>query len=115
MATIVMAGGGSGGHVVPLLAVARELRARGHECVFIGTRTGFEAKLVPPAGFPLQYIQIGGLKRVGVLRTLQTWGQLPLSVLKVRGMLNATLPSAVCSMGGYSARPVRRAAAWQRL
>src|SRR6266849_6636356 len=93
MATIVMAGGGSGGHVVPLLAVARELRTRGHHCIFIGTRTGFEAKLVPPAGFPLEYIQIGGLKRVGVLRTVQTLGQLPLSVLRVRGMLNTRLPS----------------------
>jgi len=115
MATIVMAGGGSGGHVVPLLAVARELRARGHECIFIGTRTGFEAKLVPPAGFTLEYIQIGGLKRVGALRTVQTLGQLPLSILRVRGMLNAHLPSAVFSMGGYAAGPVVLAALWKRL
>ncbi len=115
MATIVMAGGGSGGHVVPLLAVARELKGRGHNCVFIGTRTGFEAKLVPPAGFPLEYIQIGGLKRVGALRTVQTLGQLPLSILRVRGMLNATLPSAVFSMGGYAAGPVVLAALWKRL
>jgi UDP-N-acetylglucosamine--N-acetylmuramyl-(pentapeptide) pyrophosphoryl-undecaprenol N-acetylglucosamine transferase len=115
MATIVMAGGGTGGHVVPLLAVARELKARGHECVFVGTRAGFEAKLVPPAGFPLQYIQIGGLKRVGALRTVQTLGQLPLSILRVRGMLNATLPSAVFSMGGYAAGPVVLAALWKRL
>src|SRR5258706_9597290 len=115
MATIVMAGGGSGGHVVPLLAVARELRAGGHDCLFIGSRTGFEAKLVPHAGFPLEYIQIGGLKRVGALRTIQTLGQLPLSVLRVRGMLNAHLPSAVFSMGGYAAGPVVLAALWKRL
>src|SRR5260370_28417815 len=115
MATIVMAGGGSGGHVVPLLAVARELRARGHHCIFIGTRAGFEAKLVPPAGFPLEYIQIGGLKRVGALRTVQTLGQLPLSVLRVRGMLKANSPSAVFSIGGYAAGPVVLAALWKRL
>jgi UDP-N-acetylglucosamine--N-acetylmuramyl-(pentapeptide) pyrophosphoryl-undecaprenol N-acetylglucosamine transferase len=115
MATIVMAGGGSGGHVVPLLAVARELKGRGHDCLFIGTRTGFEAKLVPPAGFPLQYIQIGGLKRVGPLRTVQTLSQLPLSILRVRGMFNTALPSAVFSMGGYAAGPVVLAALWKRL
>ena len=68
--TFVMAGGGSGGHVIPLLAVAQELRTRGHECVFIGTRTGFEARLVPPANFQIEYIEIGGLKRVGNRRRM---------------------------------------------
>src|SRR5579871_3162798 len=115
MATIVMAGGGSGGHVVPLLAVARELKERGHECVFIGTRTGFEAKLVPAAGFPLEFIEIGGLKRVGVIRTLRTMAQLPLSVGKVFSLLKQHHPQAVFSMGGYAAGPVVLAALWKRL
>ncbi|HXA67671.1 MAG TPA: glycosyltransferase, partial [Bryobacteraceae bacterium] len=106
MATIVMAGGGTGGHVVPLLAVARELKARGHQCVFIGTRTGFEAKMVPAVGFSLEFIEIGGLKRVGALRTIRTLAQLPLSVLKVIQMLNKHQPSAVFSLGGYAAGPV---------
>ena len=67
-ASFVMAGGGTGGHVMPALAVARELRARGHAVRFIGTRRGMEAKLVPAEGFPIEWIEIGGLKRVG-LRT----------------------------------------------
>src|SRR5579872_1300443 len=115
MATIVMAGGGSGGHVVPLLAVARELKERGHECVFIGTRTGFEAKMVPAAGFPLEFIEIGGLKNVGAVRRIRSLVQLPLSVLKVLRMLNQLKPAAVFSLGGYAAGPVVLAALRKRL
>ena len=71
-ATFVMAGGGTGGHVIPALAVARELRARGHAVRFIGTRRGMEAKLVPAANFPIDWIEIGGLNRVGLRQTLAT-------------------------------------------
>jgi UDP-N-acetylglucosamine--N-acetylmuramyl-(pentapeptide) pyrophosphoryl-undecaprenol N-acetylglucosamine transferase len=115
MATIVMAGGGTGGHVVPLLAVARELQLRGHQSVFIGTRTGFEAKLVPAAGFPLEFIEIGGLKRVGVVRTIRTFGQLPLGVLRVLRLLRQHQPAAIFSLGGYAAGPVVLGALWKRL
>jgi UDP-N-acetylglucosamine--N-acetylmuramyl-(pentapeptide) pyrophosphoryl-undecaprenol N-acetylglucosamine transferase len=115
MATIMMAGGGTGGHVVPLLAVARELQARGHQSVFVGTRTGFEAKLVPAAGFPLEFIEIGGLKRVGAIRTMRTLAQLPLSVRRVVALLRQHQPAAIFSMGGYAAGPVVLAALWKRL
>src|SRR5450755_1971327 len=115
MATIVMAGGGTGGHVLPLLAVARELKARGHNCVFIGTRTGFEAKLVPAAGFPLEFIEIGGLNSVGLARSLRTLMQLPISVVKARSMLGKHRPGAIFSMGGYAAGPVVLAGLWKRL
>ena len=57
VATFFMAGGGTGGHVFPALAVARELRARGHSVGFIGTRQGMEAKLVPAESFPIQWIE----------------------------------------------------------
>jgi len=111
----MMAGGGTGGHVVPLLAVARELQARGHQSVFVGTRAGFEAKLVPAAGFPLEFIEIGGLKRVGVSRTIRTLAQLPLSVRKVIHLLKQHRPAAVFSLGGYAAGPVVLAALWKRV
>ncbi len=111
----MMAGGGTGGHVVPLLAVARELESLGHQPVFVGTRTGFEAKLVPAAGFPLEFIEIGGLKNVGALRTLRTLAQLPLSVQRSFSILRRRAPSAVFSLGGYAAGPVVLAALWKRL
>ena len=115
MATIVMAGGGTGGHVVPLLAVARELQSRGHQPVFIGTRTGFEAKLVPPAGFPLEFIEIGGLNRVGAARMLRSLVQLPWSVGRVFGILRRHRAAGVFSLGGYAAGPVVLASLMQRL
>lgn len=101
--------------MVPLVAVARELKSRGHDPIFIGTRTGFEAKLVPAAGFPLEFIDIGGLKRVGVMRTVRTLVQLPLSIGTVLRLFARNRPSAVFSMGGYAAGPVVLAALWKRL
>jgi UDP-N-acetylglucosamine--N-acetylmuramyl-(pentapeptide) pyrophosphoryl-undecaprenol N-acetylglucosamine transferase len=101
----VMAGGGTGGHVIPAIAVAKELRRRGHEAIFVGTRTGMEARLVPAEGFPIEWIEIGGLKRVGAARTLQTLKQLPVATLQMLRLMGRTRPAAVFSMGGYAAGP----------
>jgi len=106
----VMAGGGTGGHVIPSLAVARELQRRGHEVFFVGTERGVEARLVPAAGFELQLVRVGALKRVGVVRRLETLGQLPLGTLRMYGLLRKRRTSAVFSMGGYAAGPVVMAA-----
>lgn len=110
-----MAGGGTGGHVIPALAVARELRARGHTATFIGTRRGMEAKLVPAENFPIEFIEIGGLNRVGFKRALATLAELPLSVWQAARLLDRARPAAVFSMGGYVAGPVLLAALWKRL
>jgi len=100
---------------MPLLAVARELQADGHQSVFIGTRTGFEAKLVPRAGFPLEFIEIGGLNRVGMMRKIRSLAQLPFSVLRSRRLLDKHQASLVFSLGGYAAGPVVLAALWRKL
>ena len=89
-----------------MLAVAQELRSRGHECVFIGTRTGFEARLVPAANFPIEYIEIGGLKRVGITRVARTLWQLPRGTYHVFRFLKRLRPRAIFSLGGYAAGPV---------
>jgi len=83
--SFLMAGGGTGGHVLPLVAVARELRKRGHRPWFVGTRQGLEAKLVPAEGFEVEWIEIGALNRVAPGQVLRTLGQLPASVAKVLG------------------------------
>ncbi len=109
-----MAGGGTGGHVMPLLAVARQLAQDGHQSVFIGTRTGFEAKLVPPSGFPLEFIEIGGLNRVGTIRKIRSLAQLPWSVIRSRKLIEKHGAAAVFSLGGYAAGPVVLAALWNK-
>ncbi len=99
----------------PALAVARVLRQRGHSIRFLGTAEGLEAKLVPQAGFEIDFIRIGGLNRVGVVRQLRTLMQLPVSVLSAAGVLRRQKPEAVFSMGGYVAGPVMLAALLSRV
>lgn len=103
--TFLMAGGGTGGHVIPLIAVARELRRRGHQPFFIGTRQGLESRLVPPENFPIHYIEIGGLNRVGWKQTLRTLWQLPVAVVQAMRAIRRYRPAAVFSLGGYVAGP----------
>lgn len=113
--SFVMTGGGTGGHVFPALAVARVLQQRGHRLLFVGTREGMEAKLVPEAGFEMQFVRIGGLNRVGLWKKIQAALQLPLSVMAAGRILAQFRPGAVFSMGGYVAGPVTIAALLARI
>jgi UDP-N-acetylglucosamine--N-acetylmuramyl-(pentapeptide) pyrophosphoryl-undecaprenol N-acetylglucosamine transferase len=112
MPRFLMAGGGTGGHVIPALAVARELRARGHEAFFVGTERGMEAKLVPAEGFELQRIEIGGLNRVTLRQKVTTLCKLPLTTIECGKYVRQS--SAVFSMGGYVAGPPVMAALLRR-
>jgi UDP-N-acetylglucosamine--N-acetylmuramyl-(pentapeptide) pyrophosphoryl-undecaprenol N-acetylglucosamine transferase len=111
----VLTGGGSGGHVFPALAVARVLRERGHKLLFIGTPQGMESRLVPEAGFDLEFIRIGALNRVGRGKQFQTAAQLPLSIAAAWRLLRRFRARAVFSMGGYVAGPVMLAAVLARI
>ncbi|HLI82972.1 MAG TPA: undecaprenyldiphospho-muramoylpentapeptide beta-N-acetylglucosaminyltransferase [Bryobacteraceae bacterium] len=110
-ATFLMAGGGTGGHVIPALAVARELRSRGHEVFFVGTARGLESKLVPNESFRLQTIEIGGLNRVSPRQRIATLFRLPLTTVSCLRYQ----PAAVFSMGGYVAGPPVMAAILRRI
>ncbi len=103
--TFVMAGGGTGGHVIPAIAVARELARAGHEPLFVGTERGAEARLVPAAGFRLEKIRVGGIKNLGVMTKVASLWRLMAETAGQWRRFSLWKPAAVFSMGGYVAGP----------
>jgi UDP-N-acetylglucosamine--N-acetylmuramyl-(pentapeptide) pyrophosphoryl-undecaprenol N-acetylglucosamine transferase len=108
---IVIAGGGTGGHIIPALAIADELKsAYGAEVLFIGTPRGLESRLVPQAGYPLSMIEVGQLNNVSLATKARTLFDLPLSLVKCRKLLGQFKPGAVIGVGGYASGPAMGAA-----
>ena len=102
----ILAGGGTGGHVIPALAIAQELQRRYQaEVLFIGTARGLENRLVPAAGFPLQLVKVGALNRVSLATRLRTALDLPRAIFAAAGMLNEFQPDVVIGVGGYASGP----------
>lgn len=112
---VVIAGGGTGGHLMPGLAVARKLRESGAEVVFVGTERGLEAKLVPEAGYGLELIRITGLKGRGWRQRLAALRQLPGAVKQSAAILRRARAQVVFGIGGYASGPVLAAAALLRI
>jgi UDP-N-acetylglucosamine--N-acetylmuramyl-(pentapeptide) pyrophosphoryl-undecaprenol N-acetylglucosamine transferase len=107
----ILAGGGTGGHVIPALAIAHELRKTyGAEVLFIGTARGIENRLVPAAGFSLRLIEVGALNRVSLATRLKTFVGLPRAVWAARRMLSEFQPEVVIGVGGYASGPAMLAA-----
>src|SRR3981189_1236388 len=99
----ILAGGGTGGHVIPALAIADQLKkSYGAEVLFIGTARGIENRLVPAAGFPLQLVRVGALKNVSSLPLAKPAFDLPRAVWDAGWMLNAFAPDVVIGVGGYA-------------
>ncbi len=101
---LIMAGG-TGGHVFPALALARELRARHWRVVWLGTRRGLEAKLVPADGIPMEWLSVGGLRGKGV----RVWLGAPLRLLRAllqsMAVIRRNRPALVVGLGGFAAGP----------
>ncbi|HZR65772.1 MAG TPA: undecaprenyldiphospho-muramoylpentapeptide beta-N-acetylglucosaminyltransferase [Terriglobales bacterium] len=107
----ILAGGGTGGHVIPALAIAQELVKRYQaEVLFIGTARGLENRLVPAAGFPLKLVKVGALNRVSLATRLRTMFDLPRAVVAAAGMVNEFQPDVVIGVGGYASGPAMLAA-----
>lgn len=108
---VLIAGGGTGGHVIPALAVARELKARyAAEVLFVGTARGMENRLVPAAGFPLELVKVGALKNVSLVTRLRTLFDLPRAILQARKIIRRFKPDVVIGVGGYASGPGMAAA-----
>ncbi len=113
---IVIAGGGTGGHVIPALAIAQQLKKQfDAEVLFIGTARGIETRLVPQAGFPLELIQVGALKNVSLMTRAKTMFDLPRAIAASSRMLSDFDPEVVIGVGGYASGPAMVAAIRRRL
>jgi UDP-N-acetylglucosamine--N-acetylmuramyl-(pentapeptide) pyrophosphoryl-undecaprenol N-acetylglucosamine transferase len=103
---VLIAGGGTGGHVVPALAIARELRDKhGAEVRFVGTAHGLETRMVPEAGFRLELVRSGQLKNVSLATRLRTMMDLPLGVVECVRLIREFRPQVVVGVGGYASGP----------
>jgi UDP-N-acetylglucosamine--N-acetylmuramyl-(pentapeptide) pyrophosphoryl-undecaprenol N-acetylglucosamine transferase len=105
---LLVAGGGTGGHVFPALAVAREWLARGadRQVLFVGTERGLENRLVPPTGIPLEYIRSAGLKGIAGPKFWRNLAQLPGAFRDSAAILRRHRFVAAFGVGGYAAGPV---------
>ena len=112
MTTLMIAGGGTGGHIYPAIAIAREFLGRGGErrVVFVGTEYGLEKTIVPRAGFPLEVISVGGLKGKGAIDLAKNLARLPLGFVQAWRLIGKHRPGVALGVGGYSSGPVLLAA-----
>ena len=109
---VIVAGGGTGGHVIPALAIAQELRAHyGAEVMFVGTARGIETRLVPAAGFELRLIEIGALNRVDLATRVKTLLNLPRAVMASAEIVREFRPDVMVGVGGYASGPAMAMAA----
>ena len=102
---VLIMAGGTGGHVFPALACAREFKARGYSVHWLGTPRGIENELVPAAGLPLHLIDVTGLRGKGKLSLLKAPFQLIKALFQARKVMRELQPVCVLGMGGYVTGP----------
>jgi UDP-N-acetylglucosamine--N-acetylmuramyl-(pentapeptide) pyrophosphoryl-undecaprenol N-acetylglucosamine transferase len=108
MMKVLIAAGGTGGHIFPGIAVAKEIMTRDadSEVLFVGTARGLEKKIVPDNGFQLSLINSAGLKNVGVVGKIKGLSVLPRSLVEARRIIRQFRPHVVVGAGGYVSGPV---------
>ena len=109
---MLVAGGGTGGHLFPGLALAEEVKTRHpkNDVLFVGTARGLEARVVPLAGFPIELIDVGPLKRQGLLGLVKGLFRLPRALFQSLRIIRTFDPDVVVGVGGYASGPVLLAA-----
>lgn len=108
---VVIAGGGTGGHLFPGVAVAQALVEDGGEVLFVGTQRGIEARVVPELGFPIEYLSVTGIKGGGLAGKVKAMARLPRSFFASRTILKRFRPDVVVGVGGYASGPIVATAA----
>lgn len=104
---VLIAGGGTGGHVFPAIAVAQAIVAdAGSQVLFAGTERGLEARAVPAAGFAIEFVRVSGLKRMGVLGRLRGLALLPVAFVDSWRIISRFRPDVVLGVGGYASGPI---------
>jgi UDP-N-acetylglucosamine--N-acetylmuramyl-(pentapeptide) pyrophosphoryl-undecaprenol N-acetylglucosamine transferase len=109
---VIIAGGGTGGHLFPGIAVAREIQRRDSrsEVLFVGAEQGIEARIVPKEGFPLRTLPLGGIKGVGMVRRMKNLFAMMGGIFKAQNILRDFKPDVVIGVGGYASFPMLSAA-----
>jgi UDP-N-acetylglucosamine--N-acetylmuramyl-(pentapeptide) pyrophosphoryl-undecaprenol N-acetylglucosamine transferase len=109
---LMIAGGGTGGHIYPAIAIAQEFLARdaARRVVFVGTERGLEKTIVPRAGFPLELISAAGIKGKGPVDTIKSLARLPLGFVQAWRLIGKYRPGVVLGVGGYASGPALFAA-----
>ncbi len=114
---LIMAGGGTGGHLFPGLAVAREFQRRdaGTEILFVGSERGIEGRILPQEGFPLEAVPIKGIKGRGARGLLEALYSVPVSFIRSLGIIARFRPECCIGLGGYASAPLLFAATVKRI
>jgi UDP-N-acetylglucosamine--N-acetylmuramyl-(pentapeptide) pyrophosphoryl-undecaprenol N-acetylglucosamine transferase len=109
---VIIAGGGTGGHLFPGIAVAREILRRyaGSSVLFVGAEQGIETKIVPKEGFELRTLPVGGIKGLGLGRQVRNFIGMTSGVFKAHRILRKFNPDVVIGVGGYASFPILSAA-----
>lgn len=112
---VLIAGGGTGGHLFPGIAIAEEICSRGGEVSFVGTARGIESRVLPRLGMSLDLIKVRGLVRTTAADRLRFILEAPLALHQVAGILRRRRPQVVVGVGGYASGPVVLSAAVARM
>ncbi|REK02302.1 MAG: undecaprenyldiphospho-muramoylpentapeptide beta-N-acetylglucosaminyltransferase [Acidobacteria bacterium] len=112
---VIIAAGGTGGHIYPGIAVAKEIVSRGGEVLFVGAKGGLENRIVPENGFPIETISSSGLKSMGIAGKVKGLAILPKSFLDSLKILRKFKPDVVAGAGGYVSGPVLLMASFSRI
>ncbi len=114
---LLIAGGGTGGHLFPALAVAQALMkiAPKSQIMFVGAKHGIEAKIIPQTEFSIKFVKVRGLRKTGILNKLVGFLELPFGLLESMAIIHNFKPDFVLGVGGYASGPALAAAVLMRI